>query len=353
MKTIRIDHPHNEASALLGVQNIDLLDRRGWDVAFWAASDEKAATEAIAVVGHRADSGEWEVEPLVVRADEKRATEDCETVSRAGSWVYVFGSQFGSKEGPLEPKRHFVMRFNEALIGIGKKRLRTDAEIARRPFAIHRLVNDALRRFEVKVLPPGSELYASCVKEALEKGERKKKRWCDLLREDDSPINIEGATFLPGGHLLLGLRYPVSQDGHPLVVEVEGIDRFFERGREPNAVAVRVLESVGKRSSPAGIRELDYLGGTVHAITGNLDSEASVSAIVEDHPEGARARSEHWAFPLVLGTRGAQAMTGKRLRRFEDSASVEGMALEGERVWYVHDDEQIVLEVGSLDHRGT
>jgi hypothetical protein len=41
-------------------------------------------------------------------------TEDAESVARHDGWVYVFGSHFGGKGGPLQPKRGFVARFREA-----------------------------------------------------------------------------------------------------------------------------------------------------------------------------------------------------------------------------------------------
>ena len=35
-------------------------------------------------------------------------------MDRHDGWIYVFGSQFGKKDGPLQPKRSFVARFREA-----------------------------------------------------------------------------------------------------------------------------------------------------------------------------------------------------------------------------------------------
>jgi hypothetical protein len=354
LKRITIDHPHNEASAILGVQNRGLMELRGWDTAFWAVSDEQAGPEAVAVLGRHTESGRWEVERLRSTSAAGKRTEDCETIARAGSWVYVFGSQYGSKDGPLEPKRHFVMRFNEALVEVRKKSLRAAIEVARAPFVLHRLINDALSEASIEVLPPGDELYAELVRASREEGHKKKKTWRDLLRDGDSPVNVEGATFLPGGHLLLGLRYPVTSKGHPIVVELEGIDRLFEKGAQPpRVVAVRVIRNIGSSSRPAGIRELDYLGGTVHAITGDLDSQPDKSAIVDDHPEGTRAPNEHWTFPLVLGARGATQIKGQLIRRFTADATVEGLALDAGHVWYAHDHERIVLDVARLDTERT
>ena len=49
-------------------------------------------------------------------ATSKKKTEDCEAMARRGSWIYIFGSHFGSKSGPMESSRHFVARFDESRI---------------------------------------------------------------------------------------------------------------------------------------------------------------------------------------------------------------------------------------------
>lgn len=269
---IVIDHPHNEASALLGIQNREFLEHHGWDIGFWTVSDELPAAEAIAALGRTA-SGEWEVIPVRTRTDNAKKCEDCETLARVGSRIYVFGSQFGSKDGPLQPKRHFVARFNEALVGASKQP-EVDLDLVRRPFAIHRLVNDALRTLNVALWPIEPMRHEAFVLAAIAGGREGDKAWRELVREDDTPVNVEGSAFVEGGLLLLGLRYPVTAEGRPIVVEIEGIDRLFEKNAPPPSVtAVRILANAGGRRHPAGIRELDKRDGWVHAITGDLDEE--------------------------------------------------------------------------------
>lgn len=346
MDEIVIPHPHDEASGLLGIQNRAIVRALGWDTGFWVVADERRAEGALAALGRRGEA--WEVVPLSARArwrGRRKRTEDAETLARAGSWVYVFGSQFGTKAGKLQPRRHFVARFNEALVRVRDGALRVRLEVRRRPFLLHRLVNDALREAGIRVHGAGSEAHETLVGGALARGRRR--RWGERLRPDDAPVNVEGATFLPGGHLVLGLRHPVSEDGHPLLVELEGIDRYFEGAgrRGPEVVAVRVLENVGSRDAPAGIRELDALGGEVHAITGALDSKPEESALLRQDPAAARAPNEHWAVPLALGADGATALEARLVRRFDEDASVEGVALAGDDVWYAHDDDEIRLEV--------
>lgn len=347
MRTYRIDHPHDEASALLGFQGGALLRALGWDLGFWIVSDEREGPSSIAALGRR--GAEWQVLPLRARARGKGAskrTEDAETLARAGSWIYAFGSQFGAKDGPLEPARHFVARFNEALVVARGDRLTADVEVARRPFLLHRLVNDALRAAGLELLEPDAEVRHGFVHPPVEKGQRKRKRWAELVRDEDVPVNVEGATFLPGGHLLLGLRYPVTADGHPILVEVEGIDRYFDRPRHPpDVVAVRVVESAGRRTAPAGIRELDCQGSEIHLVTGNLDSKPEESALVAGVRGAESAPGEHWALPVAQGTDGARDLAARLVRRFDGSARVEGLALVSGDFWYAHDDEVIRLEV--------
>jgi hypothetical protein len=349
MEEFVIDHPRNEASGLLGMQNRSVLAALGWDAGFWIVCDEAPGEEALAALGRR-DGGEWEVVRLRSRArwpGRAKRTEDSETLARAGSWVYVFGSQFGTKDGTLQPRRHFVARFNEALVTARKGRLRARVELRRRPFLLHRLVNDALRAANVEVRGATSKAHARFVAPALERGTKRGKRWAERLRPDDAPINVEGATFLPGGHLLLGLRYPVTAEGHPILVELEGIDRYFEDGGapDPEVVAVRVVTSIGSRDAPAGVRELDSLGADVHLVTGDLDSKPEESALLAGDPRAADAPNEHWTVPLALGVDGPAELTGRRVRRFDESASVEGLALAADEIWYAHDDDRIRLEV--------
>lgn len=346
---VRIDHPRSEASALLGILNRGLLDQNEWEFGFWTVSDEGAAHEAVSILGRRAD-GSWQVESVQATrsgASTMKAIEDCETMARAGSWIYVFGSQYGSKGGPLQPKRHFVMRFNESLARHEDGHPTVAVDVLRRPFLLHRLINDAIVREGLDILPPKERLRRDMIDATRDRGTKESKSWQELVRPGDTPINVEGATFLHGGHLLVGLRYPVTSDGHPIMVEIEGIDRYFEDDGVPEVIGFRVLENAGTEEDPAGIRELDCFHDVVHLITGNLDSKAKESAIVADYPQGASAPNEHWVVPLEPLQRGIVRARGKRVRRFE-SRSIEGLAIVGDHVWYVEDDEQILLRGETL-----
>jgi hypothetical protein len=329
MKVIRIKHPHNEASALAAIHEHALLAARGWKIAFWVVSDEKPASEAVAALGCDA-RGKWTVVPLkttLTSGSDTKPAEDCETLTRAGSWIYIFGSQYGAKEGPLEPRRHFLARFNESLVRSGRKSLHADLALARAPFALHRLVNDALRARKLALLPrPDAALLDV------------KKKWKDLVHAKDHAINVEGATFLPNGHLLLGLRSPATATGHPILVEIERIDRLFEK-KTPEVTRIWIVENVGTAAAPAGIRELDAHGNVIHLITGDIDD-----------PSFEKPPSEHHQVIVQPRKRGATTRVhAERVRTFHENAHVEGLAVQDDgTVWYAHDDDEIRLSVASL-----
>ncbi len=119
LHTVDLDLHPNEASDLLPVESDELLRARGWDLAFWTVLDEGCVEDSIAVIGHtRAASPEddaWEiVRPRFRVTDNAGRTEDAEACTRLDGWVYLVGSQYGSKAGPLETKRAFLARFRES-----------------------------------------------------------------------------------------------------------------------------------------------------------------------------------------------------------------------------------------------
>jgi hypothetical protein len=146
-------------------------------------------------------------------------------LARHDGWVYVFGSHFGSKTGPLRPRRAFIARFAEAE--------RPVLQVVRHRFALHRAVNEALRGLTQDGHPRVHTLF---IEEALRRGQAKSKQWVRDLQLGDHPINVEGAAFTAAGTVLLGLRWPVSVAGEPLIVEVAGVPEMF--GGQPRPLAV-------------------------------------------------------------------------------------------------------------------
>jgi hypothetical protein len=247
MKEIVVDHPANEASALLAIENRELLKAHGWEMAFWSCSDEDRVEKALHALGKGRDG--WElVRPAKVRAEPKTRTEDAEAMARFGGRVYIFGSHFGTKSGPLEPTRHFIARFREDRLSARLDEGEIELEIARGRFKLHRLLNDALRESGLGLMEPGDE-ERRCIRETRRKGRKKGKKWAERIHKDDWPVDIEGAAFrnIGGmGALLLGLRYPVTRDGHPVLIEMEGIDKLFRN--PPDDPSIRQLW--GARASP-------------------------------------------------------------------------------------------------------
>jgi hypothetical protein len=275
-------------------------------------------------------------------------------MARAGAWIYVFGSQFGAKSGPLEPTRHFVARFNESLVSCDGDRLTVKMELVRPAFRLHRLINDALADSDVELIAPYEHETSDLVDATRERGKKKDKRWAGRVRAGDRPINVEGATFLPSGRLLLGLRYPVSAQGQPLLVEIDGIDRVFGGRSKGDPAVVRVvrLENLGSPDRPAGVRELDQMGAEIHVVSGDLDSDADESQVIADHPEGVEATVVHSV--LRWTGDGTASIPVERVHAFDRDANVEGLCVRSDgTVWYVHDSDVILLQRRAAEPAGS
>lgn len=346
MRDVIIDENASEASGLLAIENEAVLAAQGWSVGFWTCSDEGPVEKALGAFGRRQGSREWELCPVAgARAKVKKKTEDCEAMARRDGWVYIFGSHFGTKTGPLEPRRHFVARFDEARIDGHLDEATIEVEIARGAFKLHRLINDALKESGIEIIEAGAEEARQCIEKTRKIGEKKGKRWAGRIHEGDWPVNIEGVAFRDSGGLLLGLRYPVTQDGHPVLVELDDTDKLFRD--PPDTPSIRhlwVLENVGSAREPRGFRALEIKDGVFHAITGSLDSSPEESVLLEEHPEGARAESRHHRFTLPE----VPWWTGVRAQHVADldgDSRVEGLALDNKgRFRYVLDDDRIHLQ---------
>jgi len=344
-------HP-NEASGLLIIENEELLDAHGWDLAFWVVLDEGSVDHCVALVGHRRDAGGrdlddgWGIErlhavPRSVGAAKK--TEDCEALSRKDGFVYVFGSHFGSKGGPLEPKRGFVARFRESDVLHATEDPAAEIQVSRPAFLLHRLVNDAFREHGADHLVPlGEGCRKAFIAETVEIGEKKDKKWRGLVREGDWPLNIEGATFRPdNGNLLIGLRFPTAADGRPLLVEVAGIESLFEPDGEgePEVRGFWTLDAVGRGGEMAGVRDLTFVGDELHAVTGDLDSGGGNSVLLSDYPGGRGTIATHWRTKLPKGENSGH-LEAEPVREFPGLPRVEGLAgTRGGRFFYVVDED--------------
>jgi hypothetical protein len=341
-------HP-NEASGLLTVEDEPLLEAQGWELAFWAVLDEGEIENCVAIIGHQrgADISEgWEIERLRAEPlDAAGKTEDAEAITRHDGWIYIFGSHFGSKDGPLQPKRGFVARFRETDVRHVTEDPAMGMKISRESFFLHRLINEALKEKGPDLIALGEASRKALIEATIERGSKERKEWANLVRGDDYPINIEGAAFRESGTLLLGLRFPVAHDGRPVLVELVGIERLFEPGDEPPEVlGFWVVDAVGREGDIAGVRDLGLLGTAegeeLHLVTGNVDSRDKGSVLIRDYPGGHNTIATHFRAILPPDAHSG-SLAAEFVREFPALPRVEGIAITtGGRFFYVTDEDE-------------
>ncbi len=322
MHLVELRAAGNEASDLLRVHDPRLLDQLGARAAFWTVLDEGPLEQCLALLalGH---DGVWSA--LHVLADaggQAGRTEDAEALAYRDGWVYVLGSHFGKKKGPLRPKRAFVARFRESLA----PRL----EIVRNPFALHRMVNDALAG-HTDAPPPG--VRESFITATVRRGLERSKVWAAHLLDGDHPINVEGAAFTEAGTLLIGLRWPVTRAGEPLLIEVD-----WPWGGEPRAVDVYPLHGLAK--GPLGVRAVSAReDGSFDVIVGSIDALDKGSVLLDEHPGARDATCRHYRY-----------VPGGSPRLIKDLAPlhhVEGVSeLDGRALYVTDEDHRIALYSG-------
>jgi hypothetical protein len=337
-------HP-NEASGLLMIGDKELLGEHGWDLGFWACLDEGEIEDCIAAIGHRRGSPDeegWEIERLRAKASGAAGkTEDAEAITRDEStdYVYILGSHFGGKDGPLQPKRGFVARFREADVGHVTEDPVMELDVSRRSFALHRLIKDALKESGPDLIPLGEQSHKALLKATIERGENKK--WAGLVREDDYPLNIEGAALRENGALLLAL--PTTAEGCPILVELEGIDRLFDPGDAlPEVRAFWTADAVGNGGEIAGVRDLLETGEDeeLHLVTGNVDSRDKQSVLIQDYPGGRETVATHFRCVLPKDAH-SSSLRAEFVREFPSLPRVEGMSVTPEgRTYYITDEDE-------------
>ena len=340
--------PH-EASDLLPIASDSMLGAHGWDLGFWAVLDDVRAERSLVAIGHRSEAVAvaegWEAIRVRGRAHgDTRRTEDAEALACHAGHVYVFGSHFGGKRGPLEPQRAFVARFEEEAVPLPLGSGKVELEVARNAFALHRAVNDALREARVPLHEIDADVCERFVEGARRRGAKKDKAWAERLQEGDVPINVEGAAFRANGALLLGLRLPTTADGDPLLVELASVDPLFSGGEEEIEVSgFWILQGLGSPQAPAGVRALRDRGFEVHAITGSLEGVGKDSAVLEEHPEGERSRSTHSLFRLPNRRGRLRRVRPTVVRHFPHLRDVEGLSPDTHgRFYYVADSDDKV-----------
>ena len=319
-------HP-NEASDLAVVDE-GLVER--FDQTFVTVLDEGVIEQSVAVLGHRGDDVMDNWEPVRLRltpTDHGGRTEDAEACDFFGEHLYVLGSHFGSKDGPLEAKRAWIARVAKEDLAAAIDGAAPPIEIARNRFGLHRALNDRLLESGVALRELGPRARERLVRRTIERGEAKGKSWAGRIREGDQPINIEGACFLEDGTLLLGLRCPVSADGGPVLVELSDLEGYFaEPDAPPTLGDVWTLSCAGSPADPRGVRALHRTAdGRIHAIVGSLDALGKDSALVADDATAGAAHCEHWEFRLPESG-GGGVIECRKTHDFPDERSVEGLA---------------------------
>ncbi|MCM0678945.1 DUF4185 domain-containing protein [Micromonospora phytophila] len=332
----------NEASDLLPVRSAVLLRAYGARRGFWTVLDEGPVERCLALL-LELDDGRWVAHHVVADAGaENGRTEDGEALAHHDGWVYVFGSHFGSKAGPLRPRRAFVARFREDDVAAGA----LPVHVVRNRFRLHRAVNDALLKAAFTPLPPGERVRARFIGETLARGTARAKSWVARLVPDDLPLNVEAAAFTPAGTVLLGLRFPVTTEGEPILVELTGVpDMFDAAARWPETSGAYVLTGVTPPGVLAGFRAIAVTSdGGYAAVIGSIDALGKGSVLLDDHPAGGDVTSRHVRFRLPAD---GHLVPGELVADLAPFHHVEGLAELDGRIFYVTDeDHRVALWVG-------
>lgn len=347
MRSIDLDLHPNEASDLLPLTCAAVLEAHRWDHAYYTVLDEGTVENSIAVIGHRAgadlDDG-WENHILTCDSGQHTGkTEDGEAAAAHDGHAYFIGSHYGKKGGPLHPIRAWIARLDETQLTGELEGCQPRLEVLRDKFDMHRKVNDALAASDLELIALDDDYEAAFITAARERGEKKNKKWASRLRAGDFPMNIEAAAFRPNGNLLLGLRFPVTRAGEPVLVEVAGVQSAFEADDADllDVVAVHALKGPGSDQELVGFRALTHTGeDRFCAVLGSLDATDKGSLLLDAYPAGAGAVNEHWTFTLD----GHAGYTDAQLRqRFADLQKIEGIAQgpDGHYLYVVDEDHRV------------
>jgi hypothetical protein len=210
--TVPLHLEPNEASDLAVVDEPGLLEAEGWDAAYLTVLDEGRVEDSIAVLGHAAGAAlqdGWSSHRLHFEADgDLRRTEDAEAIAVRDGHAWVFGSHFGRKSGPLQPRRQFVARFALAALADGLHGARPRCRWpARASACTARSTTPCGRRRSTSwrsATRPGRRSWTPPWPRAT----RAASAGPSTRASGDWPLNIEGAAFRPDGTLLVGLRFP-------------------------------------------------------------------------------------------------------------------------------------------------
>lgn len=182
--------------------------------------------------------------------------------------------------------------------------------------------------------------------ETLARGTAKSKTWVTRLAEKDLPLNVEAAVFTSTGTLLLGLRFPVTDQGEPILVEVDGVAGMFDDDPRtwPRVVRAHALTGVTPPGTLTGFRALSARGaGAYDAVIGSIDAIGKGSVLLDDHPEGGDVTCRHVRLRLP-DYEDARSVAAAGVADLAPFHNVEGLAeVDGTRFYVTDDDHRVAL----------
>ena len=192
----------------------------------------------------------------------------------------------------------------------------------------------------VELLALGPLARKAYIEATIQAGEKGGKRWAGRVQPGDQPINVEAAEFRADGRLLLGLRYPVTADGHPLLVEIHDVESLFA---DPDALPRPACLVAGERRQRCGAGRLPRPGHARRRSVRRDRRRPRRRQQVRDRARGSpggRARRVR-ARPLrAARTTTAGPSTAEVVHHFGDIRRVEGVAIDHEgHSHYVIDEE--------------
>ncbi len=371
LRRVRLKAGVNEASSLLAVRSSNLLSQLNMDQAWWLAHDEAGLGGMVSVLysvfGADEDLDEsWQVTALqlAVTGDDPVLT-DAEALAFTDGFVFVFGSSFIGPKGILDQRRSFVARFCEHDVtetGAATKKdeskkknpkknktmLSAPTSVLNLGAHITRSINKAIEAQDLQLLKPHSRV-AKQIKKSIKAG-------ADLDSEMQ-PINIEGAAFI-GDDLVLGLRWPVSSQGQPLVARITGArqillsDTWSVEALADCPTTIYSVDVDGTPKRPAGIRGMTIDPAepkeTLHLIAGPTERDLIAGKVQAAAYQHLRLQFKSGSNSLIQ-TEQVQTFEGYRkveaVAAFSPAAGgASNNAETGDARWmYALDDEDAIV----------
>ncbi len=338
----------NEASSLLAVHSPDVLSQLDTSQAWWIAHDEAGLDSLVSVLYSERGTGEladesWQVTTLQLgNIDDNPILTDAEALAHTEGYVFVFGSSFIGPNGKQDDRRSFVARFSEHDVvfsrslkgsnfakGDSKKRSRKNdkSKSATRltaPVSVLDLHSHLTRSINTAITAQGVQLLKSHARVAKQM-KKSIKAGADL-QPDMQPVNIEGASFV-GDDLILGLRWPVTGDGQPLVVRLTDARlvllsaTWSAKDLAECRIAAYPVNAGGSPKRPVGVRGMtvdpEESGETIHLIVGPTDRDLAANRV-------QAAPYQHLRAHLTNNKTGL--LQTEQLQTFEGFRKVEAIA---------------------------